>query len=105
MRWLRERPVAWEELDSVDFKGRWVGTGPGAGKEEEDVKMERGRLFDEDDELKEDGDEEEEEEEDDDKMKVEAPVPEQRRAPPVPPTRGGKAGAPSGGKGKAGGSR
>lgn len=107
MRWLRERPTTWDELDSVDYKGRWIGGGPGM-KEEEDVKGEKGRLFDDDDELKEeDGAEEEEEEEEEEKPKPQADVPvagQQRRAPPMPPSKGGKVKAEKSER-KAGGSR
>ncbi|KAJ9107890.1 hypothetical protein QFC19_002633 [Naganishia cerealis] len=31
MGWLRDRPVTYDELDKVDWKGRWIGDGPSAG--------------------------------------------------------------------------
>lgn len=65
MRWLRERPERYDELQQVDWKGRWKdGSGPqGAGEGETAPKEARnGRLFDDEDD--EDGEEEEEEEED-----------------------------------------
>lgn len=78
MRWLRERPERWEELDNVDHRGRWkegeAGLGLGfegdeagqtqaqAGSGTAAKDKEKGRLFDDDDE-KEGEDEEEEEEE------------------------------------------
>lgn len=66
MRWLRERPERYEELDDVDWKGRWKkGKGSAAAEDEaEGIKTEgrNGRLFD--DETDDDEEEEEEEEED-----------------------------------------
>ncbi|KAI9634367.1 casein kinase II beta chain [Dioszegia hungarica] len=107
MRWLRERPAAWEELDSVDHRGRWVGAGGVGVKEEEDVKGEKGRLFDDDDEVKEEdgAEEEEEEEEEGAKMEVAEPVKEERRIPSMPPMKVTKPKGSPGGRGKAGGSR
>ena len=72
MKWLRERPERYDELDLVDHKGRWKDGGGAAGRTvdedgDEDMVvdgvMKKGSLFDdEDDEV--DEDEEEEEEED-----------------------------------------
>lgn len=69
MKWLRQRPERAEELDQVDWRGRFrddkgimgsAGDGDGrAGAGD----RKRGRLFDEDDEKDEDDEEEEEEEE------------------------------------------
>jgi len=83
MRWLRERPVRWEELDGVDGKGRWKD-GPVRGtRGDEDEVMNReerkGALFDDEDE----GEDEEEEEE------------EEEAQPPAPtPTKTVTAGTP-----------
>lgn len=30
MGWLRDRPVTYDELDKVDWKGRWIGDGAAA---------------------------------------------------------------------------
>jgi casein kinase II subunit beta len=64
MRWLRERPERYDELDDVDWKGRWKKGKGAVGEDEEGIKAEgrNGRLFDDDD----DDDEEEEEEEEED---------------------------------------
>ncbi|OWZ77281.1 casein kinase II subunit beta [Cryptococcus neoformans Bt85] len=74
MKWLRERPEKAEELDQVDWEGRWknesgvYGAGNGNGKGDEDEEMEgnlevkKGKLFDDEDELEDDEEEEEEEE-------------------------------------------
>lgn len=75
MKWLRERPEKAEELDQVDWKGRWkneggvYGAGNGNGKGgDEDEEMEgnrevkKGKLFDDEDEPEDDDEEEEEEE-------------------------------------------
>ena len=66
MRWLRERPERWDNLDLVDGKGRWKDGAGGSGRVDEDEEMmaetRKGALFDEDDEV--DDDEEEEEDED-----------------------------------------
>ncbi|CAE6432995.1 unnamed protein product [Rhizoctonia solani] len=63
MRWLRLRPQALEELNAVDWRGRWVGSDDEGGFEDSD--REGGPLenFDDDDGSQEDDDEEEEEEE------------------------------------------
>lgn len=86
MKWLRERPERWEELDSVDWKGRFkdglnlddedmsgeseneVEGGKRSGKTKSGDKKtkpqtgKKGKLFeDEEDEEEEDDDEEEEE--------------------------------------------
>lgn len=65
MRWLRERPERYEELEQVDWKGRWKD-GPGAaGVGEADTpqpKGRNGRLFDDDDDDEEVQESEEEEE-------------------------------------------
>ncbi|WWD19379.1 hypothetical protein CI109_103839 [Kwoniella shandongensis] len=69
MKWLRERPERCEELDNVDWKGRWIDGAGGAGATDEDEDMQaggevkRGALFDDEDEAEEDEEEEEEEEE------------------------------------------
>lgn len=66
MRWLRERPERYDELELVDHRGRWKD---GNAPQEADVggkapaKTRNGRLFDDDDD-EDDDDEEEEEEED-----------------------------------------
>lgn len=75
MKWLRERPERWEELDTVDWKGQFKGErdgaeGPGAAdKDGEGMVVEgsstggkKGKLFDEEEEEEEDDEEEEEEE-------------------------------------------
>lgn len=74
MKWLRERPEKAEELDQVDWEGRWknesgvYGAGNGNGKGDEDEEMEgnlevrKGKLFDDEDEPEDDDEEEEEEE-------------------------------------------
>ncbi|BEI80516.1 hypothetical protein CcaverHIS002_0110450 [Cutaneotrichosporon cavernicola] len=63
MRWLRERPERYDELEDVDWKGRWKKGKGTAADDEEGMKAEgrNGRLFDDDDD--EDDEEEEEEEE------------------------------------------
>ncbi|KAG8759594.1 casein kinase 2 regulatory subunit [Ceratobasidium sp. 423] len=63
MRWLRLRPQTLEELSSVDWRGRWIGSDDEGGFEDSD--REGGPLenFDDDDGSQEDDDEEEEEEE------------------------------------------
>lgn len=80
MRWLRERPEMHDELDDVDWKGRWKkGKGTDADDDAEGAKTEgrNGRLFDDDD----DEDDEDEEEEEDDAAPPAgaAAVPGQRR--------------------------
>ncbi|KAK8854487.1 hypothetical protein IAR55_003225 [Kwoniella newhampshirensis] len=69
MKWMRERPERWDELDNVDWKGRWKdgSTTGDKGMEDEDEDMQqgevkRGALFDDEDEAEEDEEEEEEEE-------------------------------------------
>ncbi len=77
MKWLRERPERWEELDLVDGKGRWKdGVGErGVGDEDENMVEPRKRaLFDEEDEV-EDEEQEEEEEEPPTKTQVKVPLP------------------------------
>ncbi|EIW65620.1 hypothetical protein TREMEDRAFT_46125 [Tremella mesenterica DSM 1558] len=74
MKWLRERPERYLDLDKVDWKGRWKGTnvsqgqdldmgmGMGMGIKELDENVGKGRLFDDDEEVDDDDDEEEEDE-------------------------------------------
>jgi casein kinase II subunit beta len=75
MKWLRERPERWEELDEVDWKGKFKGAeGAGTGDDDKMVVEDKekpsaggsgsgkGRLFDEDEEEEDDEEEEEEEE-------------------------------------------
>jgi casein kinase II subunit beta len=74
MKWLRERPERWEELDSVDWKGQFKGeraegAADAAEKDAEGMVVEgsstggkKGKLFDEEEEEEEDDEEEEEEE-------------------------------------------
>jgi len=68
MKWLRERPVHYSELDDVDWRGRWKNDPEGRRDMAMDVEgraaqKEKGRLFDDDDELDEEGEDEEEEDE------------------------------------------
>ena len=63
MKWLRERPERPEELDQVDYKGRFKtgATSAALPGMEEPVVPKKGALFDdEDDEVEEDEEEEEE---------------------------------------------
>jgi casein kinase II subunit beta len=64
MRWLRERPERYEELDQVDAKGRFIDAVADGVVEGEATSKEgrNGRLFDDDDDEAEDDDDEEEEE-------------------------------------------
>ncbi|GMK57634.1 hypothetical protein CspeluHIS016_0404680 [Cutaneotrichosporon spelunceum] len=64
MRWLRERPERYDELEDVDWKGRWKKGKGAAADDEEGIKAEgrNGRLFEDDDDEDEGEDEEEEEE-------------------------------------------
>ncbi|KAL1413329.1 casein kinase 2 regulatory subunit [Vanrija albida] len=66
MRWLRERPERYEELDEVDHRGRWkdgaAAQGGSGDAETAPTEARNGRLFDDEDD--EDAEEEEEEEED-----------------------------------------
>lgn len=69
MAWLRMRPTAPEELDKVDWRGRWIGGGPGEDGDEDEEGGEGGRgeagdLFDGDKDDVEDGEGSESEEED-----------------------------------------
>jgi len=71
MMWLRERPKALEELDRVDWRGRWVGEeeeGGDAREGGEGGNGEKGDLFEgvaggQDEEVEGEESEEEEEEE------------------------------------------
>lgn len=68
MEWLRMRPAGADELDKVDWKGRWVG---GGGDDDEDGEGgegggERGELFEGAEDSGTDEEEEEEEEEQED---------------------------------------
>lgn len=74
MAWLRDRPDRAEELDQVDWKGRWIGGQGGGGAGDDDDEdddanggggegQKRSGLFDDDDEEKDDEEEESEEEE------------------------------------------
>jgi hypothetical protein len=68
MTWLRERPERWEELDTVDWQGKFISD-QGDEEVEEDIKEEKekgkgkGKLFDDEDDEDDDEEEEEEEEE------------------------------------------
>jgi len=68
MTWLRERPERWEELDTVDWQGKFISE-QGDEEVEEDIKDEKekgkgkGKLFDDEDDEDDDEEEEEEEEE------------------------------------------
>lgn len=77
MKWLRERPVRWDELDTVDWKGKYKNDPDAADEdmaEEGDTKVkqssssaktksaQKGKLFDDEDEEDEEEDDEEEEE-------------------------------------------
>lgn len=81
MRWLRERPEKYDELDEVDWKGRWKkGKGTDAGDgDAEGIRSEgrNGRLFDDDD----DDEEEEDEEEEDDNVVGRVAAPPGHRFP------------------------
>jgi hypothetical protein len=73
MTWLRERPERWEELDTVDWQGKFISDKANDDDNEEDeegqeegVKKEgkgKGKLFDDEDDEDDDEEEEEEEEE------------------------------------------
>lgn len=70
MTWLRERPERWEELDTVDWQGKFITDGPEGEEGEDGGKMkDEGKLFDDEDDEGEEGEEEEEEEEEDVKGK------------------------------------
>ena len=68
MTWVRERPERWEELDTVDWQGKFISE-QGDEEVEEDIKEEKekgkgkGKLFDDEDDEDDDEEEEEEEEE------------------------------------------
>lgn len=64
MKWLRERPERYEELDSVDWKGRRKNAAGNATESEAATTKDarNGRLFDDEDDEVDDDDEEEEEE-------------------------------------------
>ena len=87
MRWLRERPERWDDLDLVDGKGRWKEGAGGAGRLDEDEEMmaesRKGALFDEDDEV---DDDEEEEEDEDAPVQVTVPLPPTPTVTAHPPT-------------------
>jgi casein kinase II subunit beta len=89
MKWLRERPERYSDLDLVDNKGRWKdaeGGGSGAaGGEDAGGKGEpkRGALFDDED----DGEDDDEEEEEEDDAKA-APTATTTAAPAQPRATG-----------------
>lgn len=67
MKWLRDRPNRAEELDMVDYRGRWIDSGRAAGDVGDESFLgegdrKKGTLFDDEDEEAEDDEEEEEEE-------------------------------------------
>ncbi|KAG8766382.1 casein kinase 2 regulatory subunit [Ceratobasidium sp. 428] len=64
MRWLRLRPQTLEELDQVDWRGRWIGSDDDGGYDDSDPEGGPMENFDDDDASQEEDDEEEEEEED-----------------------------------------
>lgn len=70
MKWLRDRPNRAEELDTVDYRGRWIDSGRADEIDEKVPEAERrkGTLFDDEDE---EADEDEEEEEEEDVVKQE----------------------------------
>jgi hypothetical protein len=67
MTWLRERPERWEELDTVDWQGKFISDqGDEEVKEEKEEQGKgkgKGKLFEDEDEEDDDEEEEEEEEE------------------------------------------
>ncbi|KAG9100454.1 casein kinase 2 regulatory subunit [Ceratobasidium sp. 370] len=63
MRWLRLRPQALEELDQVDWRGRWIGSDDEGGYDDSDPEGGPMENFDDDDASQEEDDDEEEEEE------------------------------------------
>ncbi|CCO31676.1 casein kinase 2, beta polypeptide [Rhizoctonia solani AG-1 IB] len=63
MRWLRLRPQALDELNAVDWRGRWIGSDDDAGFEDSDREGGPLERFDDDEGSQEDEEEEEEEEE------------------------------------------
>ena len=94
MKWLRERPERWDDLDLVDGKGRWKDGVGNSGLVDEDDEMQiprKGALFDDEDDVEE---EEQDEEEED------GPVQQQQVAVPLPkPTPTSTAHPPTPGKG------
>ncbi|QRW15839.1 casein kinase II subunit beta [Rhizoctonia solani] len=63
MRWLRLRPQGLEELNAVDWRGRWIGSDDDGGFEDSDREGGPLERFDDDEGSQEDEEEEEEEEE------------------------------------------
>lgn len=49
MRWLRLRPQTIEELDSVDWRGRWIGSDDDGTYDESDAEGGPMENFDDDD--------------------------------------------------------
>lgn len=101
MKWLRERPERWEELDLVDKKGRWKdGARVMKDEDEEMVEPRKGALFDDEEEREDEEDEEEEED-------AQSPVQGQVKVPlPAPiPTATATEHPPTPGKGVAASSR
>lgn len=75
MRWLRVRPETAEELELVDYRGRWKIPDHDDGYDDDDDDEEDGRMenFDDDD-FDDDEEEEEEEEEEEDARHVQPPT-------------------------------
>ncbi|KZW04260.1 hypothetical protein EXIGLDRAFT_663754 [Exidia glandulosa HHB12029] len=73
MRWLRLRPTNPDELDQVDWRGRWIGSDDGYEEDEEDGDN-AAPMEDFDPDAGEDDDEESEEEEEDDAPPVNEPM-------------------------------
>ncbi|KAG9128208.1 casein kinase 2 regulatory subunit [Ceratobasidium sp. 392] len=63
MRWLRLRPQTLEELNQVDWRGRWIGSDDEGGYDDSDPEGGPMENFDDDDASQEEDDDEEEEEE------------------------------------------
>ncbi|KII95131.1 hypothetical protein PLICRDRAFT_33963 [Plicaturopsis crispa FD-325 SS-3] len=85
MQWLRKRPETAEELDLVDWRGRWIDEGDDYEEEDGEGEVDR-QMEDFDPDAVDDEDDEEEEEQDDDDAPNAAPQGHRRAAPQPPPT-------------------
>ncbi|KAF5344137.1 hypothetical protein D9758_008889 [Tetrapyrgos nigripes] len=70
MHWLRLRPESPEELDMVDWRGRWIDDDDDGYDEEEEEEMEDKRMEDFDPDAADDDDDDDEEEEEEEVQEV-----------------------------------
>ncbi|KZO93758.1 hypothetical protein CALVIDRAFT_539667 [Calocera viscosa TUFC12733] len=102
MRWLRARPENYQELDMVDWRGRWVH-GDGFDEEDDEDQIMDDHEEPEEDDDQEDEEEDEEEEEEDGAAEVQPPPPPSRTTKPVKRGAGVQVGEDLPGNGTGGG--